>query len=36
MPRFRKSGRDDESILARSYDDDDDEEEADDMNKEAE
>ncbi len=35
MPRFRKSARDDESILARSYDDDDDEE-ADDMNKEAE
>jgi hypothetical protein len=35
VPRFWKSGRDDESILARNYDDDD-EEEADDMNKEAE
>jgi hypothetical protein len=34
VPRFRKSGTDDESILARTYDDDD-EEEADDMNKEA-
>jgi hypothetical protein len=35
VPRFRKSVKDDESILARTYDDDD-EEEADDMNKEAE